>query len=74
MSPFLILQQGDALTDSLDAGGKRPLVLFKDAWWFQREDDTRRLTAALERRYALEPLQETRIDGRTYGFYRLSRR
>ena len=64
---------GGAFLDKLDGDGLRPLILFKDVWWYKFADSSVAIEARLRARYRLEPIKTVRIDDKEYGFYRLIR-
>jgi len=71
---FLLPLGGADLLDRLDARGTRPVFLFKDVFWYREAELSARVEELLKARYRFETLVEAPIDGRTYGFYRLTRR
>ncbi|MFI5348866.1 MAG: hypothetical protein ACHQ2Z_04935 [Elusimicrobiota bacterium] len=72
MAPFLNMH-GSSLLDTLDQGGLRPLILFKDVWWYKFADSSAPLERRLRTRYRFEPVKTAVIDAQEYGFYRLTR-
>ena len=72
LAPILDMY-GGALLDTLDQGGLRPLILFKDVWWYKFADSSSPLERRLRTRYRFEPVKTAVIDAREYGFYRLTR-
>jgi hypothetical protein len=72
MAPLADLY-GDALLDKLDHGGLRPLILFKDVWWYKFADSSGPIESRLKARYRFEPIKTALIDDKEYGFYRLTR-
>lgn len=70
---FLALQGGEAFLDTLDHMGTRPVILFKDVWWYKFEGLSNQLEKMLRSRYSIEPLKIADIDSKEYGFYRMTR-
>ena len=64
---------GGALLDRLDQNGRRPLILFKDVWWYKFADSSKMIESRLRTRYRFEPIKTALIDAKEYGFYRLTR-
>ncbi|MBI5241754.1 MAG: glycosyltransferase family 39 protein [Elusimicrobia bacterium] len=73
-SPVLALLGGEGFLDDLDGKGARPLILFKDVWWYKYADASGKLERMLRSRYRSEPLKTANIDGDEYGFHLLTRR
>ena len=64
---------GGALLNTLDRDGLRPLILFKDVWWYKFADSSAPIESRLRSRYRFEPIKTALIDAKEYGFYRLTR-
>lgn len=73
----LVWGSDESVLDALDDGGRRPLILFKDLWWFDDIPDRaerERLDETLRRRYRFETIKEEDVGSRRLGFYRLTRK